>query len=182
MLAKEATALFDAAECLYTQEQVDTALDTMAQTMAPTLKDTNPLVIAVLKGGMVTLGQLLVRLPFPLQVDYLHATRYQGGTAGGELHWRTKPTQPLKGRHLLIVDDILDGGITLKAIVDYCHKQEAKAVYTAVLADKTEGRSPEGLKKADFTGITLPNRYVVGYGMDCHEYWRNAPGIYAVNV
>jgi hypoxanthine phosphoribosyltransferase len=129
-------------------------------------------------GGLIPAGNLLPRLDFPLEVDYIHATRYGNEMQGGELNWIVRPDISLEDRTVLIVDDILDGGITLAAIVDYCKKQKAKEVYTAVLLDKHQGRVPGGTQHADFTGIMMEDGFVFGYGMDYQGYLRNAPGIY----
>ncbi len=173
--------VFAKADCLYTKEQVESALDKMAAEMTKVLEDSNPILLCVVIGGIVPLGNLLHRLSFPLEVDYVHATRYRGATAGGELGWKVLPSSNLEGREVVIFDDILDGGITLQSIVDYCKEKNAKKVYTAVLVDKEEKRLPEGLPTADFTGLVVEDRYVFGYGMDYKEYLRNAPGIYAVS-
>lgn len=173
--------IFSKSTCLYTREQVDGALDRMAENISSVLQHENPIFLCVVVGGIVPLGNLLPRLDFPLEVDYIHATRYRGETSGGELHWRAKPTTPLDGRTVIVVDDILDSGITLKEVIEYCKEQGATAVYSAVLVDKQHARQPEGLQKADFTGLMVGNHFVFGYGMDYKEYLRNAPGIFAVS-
>jgi len=117
---------------------------------------------------------------FPLQADYVHASRYQGAITGSELNWLAKPRLPLTGRHVLVVDDILDTGLTLAAIVAWCREQGAMSVRTAVLCEKPDARQPGGLAKADYTGLEIPNRYVFGFGLDYKEHLRNAPGIFAV--
>ncbi len=172
--------VYQKAKCLYTHAQIEQALDEMASCIHNTLAEENPLVLCVLIGGLIPLGNLLHRLDFPLELDYVHVTRYTGEIRGSELQWKAKPERPIKGRTILIVDDILDAGVTLQAIADYCHAEGAKSVYTAVLVDKRNARFPEGLKQADFTGLEVDNRYVFGYGMDYKEYLRNAPGIYEV--
>ncbi|MEM7026862.1 MAG: phosphoribosyltransferase family protein, partial [Pseudomonadota bacterium] len=90
-----------------------------------------------------------------------------------------KPGKSLKEQTVLLIDDILDEGITLAAITEYCKKQGAKKVYTAVLADKQLNKE-RCINKADFTGVEVPDRYVFGYGMDYEEYHRNINGIYAL--
>jgi len=137
------------------------------------------LLLCVMTGGLVTASELFIRLDFPLQLDYLHATRYQGGTRGSELQWITRPSQDLEGRTVLVVDDILDEGLTLAAILDYCREQGAAAVYSMVLVEKQHDRKASDLK-ADFVGLPVEDRYVFGYGMDYHGYLRNVRGIYAV--
>lgn len=172
--------ILEHATCLYTREQVEHALDAMASKMAAVLEKENPIFLCVVVGGMVPMGNLLPRLDFPLEVDYVHATRYRGATSGGELIWKAKPTASLEGRTVVVVDDILDSGITLNEIVKYCKERGAKTVYSAVLVDKHDVREPEGLQEADFAGLTVGNHFVFGYGMDYQEYLRNAPGIFAV--
>lgn len=179
-IPKHIQEVYAKASCLHTKQEIDAELDRMATEIHTTLADKNPLLLCVMVGGLVLTGNLLHRLDFPLELDYIHATRYRGATSGGELHWKASPSAILKDRTILIVDDILDGGLTLSAIVDYCHTANAKEVFTAVLLDKHETRVAGGIPKANFTGLVIPNGYVFGYGMDYKEYLRNAPGIFIV--
>lgn len=172
------TQLMSEADCLYTAEEVDAALDKMAQAITEKLADKNPLVLCVLTGAIIPTGHLLTRLNFPLQLDYLHVTRYGDKTSGGELDWLSEQKYSLKGRDVLIVDDILDEGITLKAIVEHCNKAGAASVFSAVLVEKCHDRKT-GVK-ADFVGVETEDRYLFGYGMDYEGYLRNANGIFAV--
>jgi hypoxanthine phosphoribosyltransferase len=119
-------------------------------------------------------------LRFPLEFDYIHATRYRGTTAGGGIEWRALPASGVAGRTVLVLDDILDEGPTLAAIRQRLVSLGAQEVLTAVLADKAIGR-PKPLA-ADFIGLTVPDRYVFGCGMDVHGAWRNLPAIYAVKA
>jgi len=167
--------------CIYTKSEVESALDRMAYDIHAALEDLNPILLCVMVGGLVPLGNLLPRLDFPLEVDYIHATRYKGTTRGSELEWVMKPSRALQGRHVLIVDDVLDSGITLKAIVNYVEQQGAAKTYTAVLVDKDQKPRPDGLAKADFVGLPIEDRYIFGYGLDYQEYLRNAPGIFIVS-
>ena len=179
-LPEKIKEVYARASCLHTQADVEAALDNMAKEIHDKLENSNPVLLCVMVGALVPAGHLLTRLDFPLEVDYVHATRYQSGLRGGELAWRAEPKTPLKGRTVIVLDDVLDAGITLAAVVAYCKAQQANAVYTAVLVDKQRQRAPGGLAQADFTGITTADRYIVGYGLDYKEYLRNAPGIYAV--
>jgi hypoxanthine phosphoribosyltransferase len=165
---------------LYGADEVNAALERMATDMNQTLADKNPVVLCVMVGGLVTLGNLLPRLTFPLVLDYLHATRYQNGLTGKTLEWKVKPSVALAGRHVVVVDDILERGITLQAIIDACYQQGAEQVYSAVLIDKDCPRDPKGANQVDFAGLAVADRYIFGYGLDYKEYLRNAPGIYAV--
>jgi hypoxanthine phosphoribosyltransferase len=157
---------------------VEKALDHIADAITSRLAEHNPLILCVLTGGIVPVGHLLTRLTFPLQLDYIHATRYDNQTHGGKLDWVARPTTPLTGRVVLVVDDILDEGITLAALLDYCRNAGAAEVLSAVLVRKDRPRQIDF--NPDFVGLEISDRYVFGYGMDYHGYWRNASGIYAV--
>jgi len=179
MNISEITHIQAEADLIYSPEEVDAAIERMGQEITKVFADKNPIILCLMIGGVIPTGKLLPLLNFPLQVEYVHATRYQGETNGGSLHWVRKPTISLQGRHVLIIDDILDEGTTLMSMVEECKNNEAKTIQTAVLADKQLDKERE-FKHADFTGLTVPNRYLFGYGMDYKEYLRNAPGIYAV--
>src|SRR5690606_30067768 len=124
-------------------------------------------------------GKLLTQLDFPLELSYLHATRYRNETSGGELFWKAKPEISFIDRDVLIIDDIYDEGHTLSAIIDFCRHAGARQVHTAVLIDKTHDRKARPDLKADFVGLPCEDRYIFGYGMDYKGYWRNAAGIFA---
>ena len=170
--------VLDEADCLHDKQEVEQALDNMAAAMHEKLHDKNPLMLCVVTGGIIPMGHLMTRLQFPLQVDYIHASRYRGETSGGTLQWLVKPSFSLKERVVVIVDDVLDAGITLAELIKYCKQEGAAAVYTAVLIEKCQQRPFE--IKADFTGIETVNRYLFGFGMDYKTYLRNVDGIYAV--
>jgi len=177
--SEDAQAVLNDAELLYSAEDVEQVITSMAKAITEKLSGSVPLVLPVMNGGLVLGGKLIPQLNFPLQMDYIHATRYRGETSGSELSWLKKPESSLQDKIVLLIDDILDQGITLAAIVDYCYEAGAKKVYTAVLAEKIiEQDKP--IEHADFTGLKLPDRYVFGSGMDYHEYHRNLTGIYAV--
>jgi hypoxanthine phosphoribosyltransferase len=165
------------ADLLHSEQDVEAALDDMAQKINSTLAGHNPLLLCVINGGIVTAGKLITRLTIPLTIDSIHASRYQNQTLGGTIKWLVTPETPIKGRTVLIVDDILDEGITLEALYDYCREQGAATVYSAVLVDKILGH--EKPVTPDFIGLEVENRYLFGYGMDYKGYLRNAPGIYA---
>ncbi len=172
--------VFAKAECIYDLKQMEKAFDKMSREITDKLQDENPLVLCVMVGALIPAGHLLTRLHFPLEVDYIHATRYRGTIRGGDLHWLVEPRKSLKDRTILIIDDIMDGGLTLAAIIDYCNQLGAKAVYTAVMVNKIRQREPNVHFEPDFVGVTTEDRYLVGFGLDYEEYLRNAPGIYAI--
>lgn len=166
------------ADCLHSRAEVEAAISRMADEITARLEHKNPLVLTIMSGGLIPAGILLPKLEFPLHIDYIHASRYRGNTSGGELHWRVEPRFELSGRCVLLIDDILDEGLTLKAIIQWCREQGASEVYSAVLVEKKHERNV-GVE-ADFVGIEIEDRYVFGYGMDYKECLRNAPGIFAV--
>ena len=175
---QEARALLADAELIHPAAAIQTALDEVAMRIRTRLADSNPLVLCVMTGGVVFCGQLLPRLDFPLDFDYLHATRYGPETQGGKISWRSAPWIPVKERTVLVVDDILDEGVTLAAVKESLTRLGAARVLVAVLADKLNGK-PKPVS-ADFVGLTVPDRFVFGFGMDIHGAWRNLPAIYAV--
>ena len=181
ILPDDIRQVFSTATCIYSKADVEKAFDQLATAISHTLADSNPIFLCVVIGGIIPLGNLLPRLDFPLEVDYVHATRYRNTTKGKDVQWLAKPRCNMQDRTVIIVDDILDGGVTLAEIIRYCEGQGASHVYSAVLADKQEARLSNGLKSADFCGLSIENHYVFGYGMDYKGYLRNAPGIYMVS-
>jgi hypoxanthine phosphoribosyltransferase len=177
---EQAWEVFRQADCLHDGSRVEAALDDMAAAITRRLAGTNPLAVCLMNGGTVPFGKLLTRLQFPLQVDYVHATRYGARIKGGELQWLAGPFVSARGRTVLLVDDILDAGITLAAIEARYRADGAAQVFKAVLTRKDRPR--EVSIDVDFVGLDIPDRYVFGYGMDYKGYWRNAPGIYAVKA
>ena len=165
------------AELIHCETTVQTALARLAGEISAHLEDRYPLVLCVMIGGVIFCGQLLVKLNFPLDFDYLHATRYGPDTQGGKISWRVAPWTSVKGRTVLVVDDILDEGITLAAVKESLLSLGAAEVLTAVFADKLNGKDKP--LAADFVGLTVPDRFVFGYGMDAGGAWRNLPAIYA---
>jgi len=183
-LFNEASSVLNNAELVYDHNQVEQALDTLASDInqafdIDSLNSQPVIVLSVMNGGMVLTGHLLTRLKFPLHVDYVHATRYRNKTRGGELNWKVKSQNSLAGRTLLILDDILDEGYTLDAIIKYCKVEGAEKIISAVLVDKKHNRRKPGVN-CDFTGLEVGDKYVFGFGMDYKGYHRNLDGIYAL--
>ncbi|MDK9718742.1 MAG: hypoxanthine-guanine phosphoribosyltransferase [Trichlorobacter sp.] len=176
----QAIKVLEEADCLADRTAVEAALDRMADAITASIGKKNPMVFCIMNGGLIVTGQLLTRLTFPLELGYLHATRYGHQTSGGDLEWKALFHADVKGRTVLLVDDILDEGVTLKALADECLARGAKKVLTAVLVNKQHERKVMPGYCADFTGLELPDRFVFGYGLDYENMWRNAPGIYAV--
>ncbi|MDH5378061.1 MAG: hypoxanthine-guanine phosphoribosyltransferase [Gammaproteobacteria bacterium] len=178
--AEKAQQVLSRSECIYDDATVQSALDGMADKLRVLLESSNPIVMCLMTGGLIATSELMLRLEFPLELDYIHATRYGNQTAGNELEWKTSPHKEIKGREILIIDDILDEGYTLKEIIQYCRAEGAKKVYTAVLVEKEHDRRAEGIE-ADVVGLKVPDRYVFGYGMDYKGFLRNVAGIHAAH-
>lgn len=178
MKSQEARALLAEAELIHSETAVQEALAGVAARICAQLADKNPLVLCVMSGGVIFCGQLLPKLDFPLDFDYLHATRYGADTQGGKISWRSAPWISVKDRVVLVVDDILDEGVTLAAVKESLKRLGATEVLLAVFADKLNGKNKP--VSADFIGLTVPDRFVFGYGMDAGGAWRNLPAIYAM--
>lgn len=178
VLFAQARELLQSADEVCSAATVNAAVTRVAAQINGALHDSNPQVLCVMRGALVFAGQLLPQLNFPLEVDTLDATRYGDATQGGELVFRHLPVASVVGRTVLLLDDILDQGITLAAIRERLLKDGASRVLIAVFAVKDIDRTTP--VTADFHGVTLPDRYVFGFGMDVHGWWRNLPAVYAL--
>jgi hypoxanthine phosphoribosyltransferase len=178
MTPDEAWKILQSADLVCDEAEVRDAIARLATDITARLKDRYPLVLAVMGGSIFFAGNLLPRLRFPLEFDYVQASRYGKATTGGKIVWTVEPGENVRGRTVLVLDDILDGGETLKAIRDRVNRLGAAAFFSAVLTDKDLGRAKPIVP--DFVGLKLPNRYVFGCGMDVSGAWRNLPAIYAV--
>ena len=175
---QDAQRLLDEAELLCDEECVKTEVARMAREISAALATHFPVVLSVMGGAAVFTGQLLPQLRFPLEFGAIEVTRYNNDIEGREITWRLPPRDNVRDRIVLVVDDILDEGITLAAIRKRLLEMGAAKVLSAVFADKDIGRAKP--VKADFVGVTVPNRYVFGFGMDAYGLWRNLPAVYAL--
>ena len=166
-------------DLIHDRATLDRAIASIAGPIDAALGGEVPVMLTVMNGGLLFAAQLALALKTDVQFDYVHATRYRSGTTGHELKWIKHPHVSLNGRVVLLVDDILDEGYTLKAIREHCLAEGAARVLIAVLCEKRHGRCVPGLR-ADFCAIDVPDRYVFGFGMDYYEQGRNLPGIYAL--
>ena len=177
---ENAADIFSRARCLYSAQQVHQAVDVMAARISGDLVGRNPLVICLMNGGLMLTAELGLRMPFPLQMDYIHATRYRGESSGGEIEWKHVPDSSIQQRVVLLVDDIFDEGITLEKVRDFIIKAGAEAVYTAVLIDKQHDRKCTSLN-VDYVALTAPDEFLVGWGMDYGGFFRNLDGIFCID-
>ena len=173
-----AQRLLDDAQLLCPPESVRAAVERVAREITERLQEEFPVVLSIMGGAAVFTGQLLPLLRFPLEFGAIEVTRYANTTEGRDIAWRLAPRDDVVGRTVLVIDDILDQGVTLGAVRDRLQAMGAKHVWSAVFADKDLGR--EKPVSADFVGIRVPNRYVFGFGMDAYGVWRNLPAVYAL--
>jgi hypoxanthine phosphoribosyltransferase len=167
------------ADMLFDRAELETVIADLGRRIDTALDGERAVFLTVMNGALMFAGQLALSIRTDLEFDYVHATRYRGATSGSELHWLREPAADLRDRTVLLVDDILDEGHTLKAVRDDCLRRGAKRVLIASLCSKRHDRLVEGVA-SDFNGVELPDRYVFGYGMDYHEQGRNLPAIYAL--
>ncbi len=167
------------AELLHDRSELQGLISTMGTHIDAALDGERAVFLTVMNGALIFAGELALAIRTDLEFDYVHATRYRGNTTGSALQWLREPMVPLRNRVVLLVDDILDEGHTLKAVRDDCYQRGARRVLIATLCTKAHNRVAEGIAP-DFNGVVLPDRYVFGFGMDYHEQGRNLPGIYAL--
>lgn len=170
--------LLRTADLICNADEVRRAIQQVAEKICAELGNTYPLVLTVMGGAVFFAGQILPLLHFPLDFDYIHVSRYGAATVGADLDWRVAPPEAVRGRTVLVLDDILDGGSTMAAIRDRILGQGAAAFYCAVLTEKTLGKSKP--IAPDYVGLQVPDRFLFGCGMDARGYWRNLPEIYAM--
>jgi hypoxanthine phosphoribosyltransferase len=180
----KAIALLAGAEPIYSAEAVQAAVRKVAHELNGRFDNDAgapfPLVLAIMGGAVVFSGQLLTQLRFPLEFDYIHVTRYGSRDQGGTIEWKVEPRADVGGRTVIVLDDILDEGETLAHVKQRLLDMGAAEVIVAVFADKDIGKAKP--VRPDHVGLVLPNRFVVGYGMDAYGYWRNLPGIWAIDT
>jgi len=173
----EAWQTYEKSDQLYGESEISIAFDRMAKSIHADLVDANPLLVCVMNGAIIAFAEIIKRLNFPIETDYIHATRYGGQLTGGHISWLVEPHVNPEGRHVLVVDDILDEGETLASIMDYYRDRGVSSARSAVLVVKDRPRKIDYM--ADYVGLHVPDRYVFGCGMDYKGYLRNLPGIYA---
>ena len=182
-MPNDLAAALAGSELIYDRASIDASIRAIATLIDADYADVEPedrpVYLTVMHGGLLFAAQLALELRTDLEFDYLHATRYRGATTGSDLAWLHRPATPLRGRRVLIADDILDEGHTLKAIRHWCEDEGASDIRIAVLATKSHDRRVDGID-ADYVALEVPDRYVYGFGMDYHEQGRNLPGLYAL--
>ena len=174
--------VYQQSTCLSNAQEISIAINTLASQINADLQDANPLVLVVMTGGLIFAGQLLPQLGFSLEIDFCQVSRYKSGTQGEKLKWVVEPTIELADRLVVIVDDIYDQGTTMLELVQSCKQRGAIDVVTCVLVNKLHDRKQNPYFKPDYIALEMPDKFLVGYGMDYNGLGRNLPGIYAINL
>ena len=171
--------LADADEIL-SRGEIDAGFDSLAAHLQPIIEAADCVLLGILNGGMFPLVHLAERLHGDFLIDYCHATRYAGGTEGRVLTWLEQPHADIAGRTIIVIDDIFDEGTTLRAVAEHCRQGGAAQVFTAVMLVKDRQRNPDIPLPDYVTGLTVPDRYVFGCGMDLYGRWRHLTAVYAL--
>lgn len=179
---ERARALIAHAEEIVSADEVRAAVSRVAAALNQRFAEAGddfPLVLSVMGGAVVFTGQLLPQLVFPLEFDYIHVSRYGDEDQGGRVIWKVIPRSNVAGRTIIVVDDILDEGETLAHVKQRLLDMGAAEVIITVFADKAIPRAKP--IQADLVGLSIPDKFVVGFGMDVYGYWRNLPGLWAIH-
>ncbi len=164
----------DIKEVLVTREQILNICETLGKQITADYKDKKLVVVGLLRGCMPFMAELVLNINLYTELDYMVASSYEGGTSStGHLVIKSDITTDVKGKDVLIVDDIIDTGLTLKEVKALFLNRGANSVKTCVMLDKPEGRVEK--VEADYVGTTIPKKFVVGYGLDYGPYYRNLP-------
>ena len=163
------------AKVLLSEEQIKARIHEMAEVLNKEYADKNPLVVGVLKGVVIFYADMIREFKFPCQMDFMWISSYSGTTSTGNMQVKKDVSADVAGRHVLILEDIFDTGRSLDFTYKHLMSKNAASVKICTLLDKPERRDPAVTLKADYTGFTIPNHFVVGYGLDYNERYRNLP-------
>lgn len=165
----------DIQEILFTEEQIKARIEELGVILTEEYRDKNPIVMGVLKGVAIFYADMIRQIKVPCQMDFMCISSYKGSQSSGNTNVRLDLAADIKGRHVLILEDIYDTGSSLNFLVNYLKNKEPASVKICTLLDKPEGRRPDITLKADYVGFVIPNAFVVGYGLDFNEKYRNLP-------
>lgn len=175
---EQAWRMLNDADVVCTAEEVERAIGRLADDISARFHDRYPLLLCVMNGALFFCGKLMPLLRFPLTLDYVHASRYGQDIDGRDIRWKVEVPVHVRDRAVLVLDDILDEGVTLAAIKERVLEKGAASCDIAVLTEKRTGRAKP--VRADFVGLEVPDRFVFGCGLDAYGLWRNLPAIYAL--
>ncbi len=167
----------DVQQILITQQQLHQRVQQLAQEIARDYADKDPVFIGVLKGVVVFYADMIRAFPGQCQLDFMWISSYAGTESTGKLQVRQDVSADLRGRHVIILEDIFDTGSSLQFVYEHLAKMQPASLKVCTLLDKPERRRPDVTLRADYTGFVIPNAFVVGYGLDYNEHYRNLPYI-----
>ncbi len=161
---------------LFHRQEIEATVRRLASEISQDYRHKNPLLLGILRGSFVFLADLIRHLDFPLEVDFIGLSSYGSSTqTSGKIKVVKKLETPVRGRHVLVVEDIVDSGLTTAFLLDYLQKQKSASVKICALSDKPSRRKvPVNI---DYLGFTVPNKFLVGYGLDANQKFRNLPDI-----
>ena len=160
---------------LITEEQLQTRIRELGEELSREYEGKNPIIIGVLKGVVVFYADMVRHITVPCQFDFMWVSSYRGTESTGKMDVKRDISTDIKGRHVLILEDIFDTGNSLNFTYNHLLSKEPASLKICTLLDKPEGRNPAVTLEADYTGFKIPNEFVVGYGLDFNEYYRNLP-------
>lgn len=162
---------------LISEEQIQAKIQEMAQLISQEYEGKAPIFVGVLKGVVMFFGDFVKRVTVPCQIDFMCVSSYEGTSSTGSMAVKKDISADIKGRHVVILEDIFDTGNSLEFTYHYLLSKEPASLKICTLLDKPERRNPAVTVKPDYTGFVIPNEFVVGYGLDFNEYYRNLPFI-----
>ena len=165
----------DIEKILLSEQQIQTRIQELGEILTKEYADKNPVIIGVLKGVVVFYADMSRRIQVPCQMDFMWISSYAGTDSTGKMLVRQDVSADIEGRHVLILEDIFDTGNSLEFTVNHLKKQNPASIKICTLLDKPERRRAGVTLKADYVGFTIPNAFVVGYGLDYNEKYRNLP-------
>ena len=165
----------DIEKILLSEQQIQARIQELGEVLTKEYADKNPVIIGVLKGVVVFYADMIRHIQVPCQMDFMWLSSYAGTDSTGKMLVRQDVTADIEGRHVLILEDIFDTGNSLEFTVNHLKKQNPASIKICTLLDKPERRRPGVTVQADYVGFTIPNAFVVGYGLDYNEKYRNLP-------
>lgn len=165
----------DIEKILLSEQQIQARIQELGEILTKEYADKNPVIIGVLKGVVVFYADMIRHIQVPCQMDFMWLSSYAGTDSTGKMLVRQDVTADIEGRHVLILEDIFDTGNSLEFTVNHLKKQNPASIKICTLLDKPERRRAGVTLKADYVGFTIPNAFVVGYGLDYNEKYRNLP-------
>ena len=162
-------------EVMLTEAQIHARIEELGKILSEDYRDKNPVILGVMKGVVIFYADMIRKINVPCQMDFMWISSYEGTDSTGSIVVKRDVSTDIKGRHVLILEDIFDTGSSLSFVYDHLMEKEPASLKICTLLDKPSRRKPGVTLQADYVGFTIPNAFVVGYGLDYDEYYRNLP-------